>query len=199
MLLAPDEGERAEDVDALAARADPLGAVKARHALTVVDIGATVTEATAIAAEMANQVLVVTTPDVPRCAASRLRDLWKRLQVREDDEDVLRRAQPRLAQARGPARPGAQGRRRARWPRRRSPPTSPPSRRPSTRARRRAWRTGSCAELRRAARRGSTWCPRSARTRHRPGGAARPARPARRRARPDAASSSWACCRSSRS
>ena len=89
-----------------------LCAVKARHALTVVDIGAVATEATAIAAELAGQVLVVTTPDVLALrGVRRMRDLWKRLGVREDD-DVKVAAQPRVAAARDPARPGAQGRRR---------------------------------------------------------------------------------------
>ncbi len=87
LLLAPDEGERAEDVDAVVAR-NVLSAVKARHALTVVDIGAVTTEATAIAAEMASQVLIVTTPDVLALrGVRRMRELWKRLGVR-DDEDV---------------------------------------------------------------------------------------------------------------
>src|SRR4051812_3301608 len=39
VLLAPDEGERAEEVDAAVARS-VLTAVKSRHALTVVDLGA---------------------------------------------------------------------------------------------------------------------------------------------------------------
>jgi pilus assembly protein CpaE len=86
LLLAPEEGERAEDVDATVAR-NVLNAVKARHALTVVDIGAVATEATAIAAELASQVLVVTTPDVLALrGVRRMRDLWKRLNVREDDD-----------------------------------------------------------------------------------------------------------------
>ena len=86
LLLAPEEGEKAEDVDATVAR-NVLNAVKARHALTVVDIGAVATEATAIAAEMATQVLVVTTPDVLALrGVRRMRDLWKRLNVREDDD-----------------------------------------------------------------------------------------------------------------
>ena len=111
LLLAPEEGEKAEDVDGAVAR-NVLSAVKARHALTVVDIGAVATEATAIAAEMASQVIVVTTPDVLALrGVRRMRELWKRLGVRED-EDVQDRAQPGLAAARDPARPGAQGRRR---------------------------------------------------------------------------------------
>src|SRR4029078_10864061 len=80
-------GERAEDVDSAVAR-NVLSAVKARHALTVVDIGAVATEATAIAAELAGQVLGVTTPDVLALRGVRgMRDLGKRIGVR-GDEDV---------------------------------------------------------------------------------------------------------------
>jgi pilus assembly protein CpaE len=86
LLLAPEQGEKAEDVDSAVAR-NVLSAVKARHALTVVDIGAVATEATAIAAELAGQVLVVTTPDVLALrGVRRMRDLWKRLGVREDED-----------------------------------------------------------------------------------------------------------------
>jgi pilus assembly protein CpaE len=86
LLLAPEEGEKAEDVDATVAR-NVLSAVKARHALTVVDIGAVATEATAIAAELAGQVLVVTTPDVVALrGVRRMRSLWQRLGVREDED-----------------------------------------------------------------------------------------------------------------
>jgi pilus assembly protein CpaE len=99
VLLAPDEGERAEEVDAAVARS-VLTAVKSRHALTVVDLGASVTEASAVGAEIATKVLVVTTPDVLALrGVRRLRDLWTRLQVRESDEDVfvvLNRASRRL-------------------------------------------------------------------------------------------------------
>jgi pilus assembly protein CpaE len=97
LLLAPEEGEKAEDVDSAVAR-NVLSAVKARHALTVVDIGAVATEATAIAAEMATQVLVVTTPDVLALrGVRRMRQLWKRLGVREDEDIkiVLNRASRR--------------------------------------------------------------------------------------------------------
>src|SRR3954467_4295942 len=86
VLLAPEEGERGEDVDSGVAR-NVLNAVKARHALTVVDIGAVTSEASAIAAELAGQVLVVTTPDVLALrGVRRLRELWKRLGVREDED-----------------------------------------------------------------------------------------------------------------
>ena len=97
LLLAPEEGEKAEDVDSGVAR-NVLSAVKARHALTVVDIGAVATEATAIAAEMATQVLIVTTPDVLALrGVRRMRQLWKRLGVREDEDVtvVLNRASRR--------------------------------------------------------------------------------------------------------
>ena len=86
VLLAPDDGERGEEVDSAAARA-VLAAVKARHALTIVDLGAQVSEASAIGAEMAGRVVVVTTPDVVSLrGVKRLRDLWRRLQVREDED-----------------------------------------------------------------------------------------------------------------
>lgn len=85
VLLAPDEGERGEEVGSATARA-VLAAVKARHALTIVDLGAQVTEASAIGAELANAVVVVATPDVVALrGVRRLRDLWRRLQVREDE------------------------------------------------------------------------------------------------------------------
>ena len=144
LLLAPDEGERAEEVDSTVAR-NVLGAVRARHALTVVDLGATVSEASAIGAEMATKVLIVSTPDVVALrGVRRLRDLWRRLQVREDDQDTLVLLnRPRASARSSPtwrARSSAAG-----WPRRRSRPTSPRSRPPSTPARPRAWRTRSCA------------------------------------------------------
>ena len=98
VLLAPEEGERAEEIDSGVARS-VLNAVKARHALTVVDLGAQVSEAGAIGAEIANGVVIVTTPDVVSLrGVRRLRDLWRRLEVR-DDEDVrvvLNRASRKL-------------------------------------------------------------------------------------------------------
>src|SRR3954454_18664628 len=106
MLLAPDEGERAEEVDSNVVR-NVLGAVRARHALTVVDLGANVSEASAIGAEVASKVLIVATPDVVALrGVRRLRELWRRLQVRDDDQETLvvlnqtsrkREVQPALA------------------------------------------------------------------------------------------------------
>jgi pilus assembly protein CpaE len=64
-----------------------LGAVRARHALTVVDLGAQVSEASAIGAEIAHQVAIVTTPDVVSLrGVRRLRELWRRLEVRAGDD-----------------------------------------------------------------------------------------------------------------
>jgi pilus assembly protein CpaE len=106
LLLAPDEGEQAEEVSSMVAR-NVLGAVRARHALTVVDLGATVSEASAVGAEMASHALIVATPDVVALrGVRRMLDLWRRLQVRDDDQDTYvvlnqasrkREIQPELA------------------------------------------------------------------------------------------------------
>ena len=89
LLLAPEEGERYDEVDSTVARA-VVAAVKSRHALTIVDMGASPTEAGLIAAEMATSLLVVATPDVPALrGVKRTKDLWRRLQVREDDDAVV--------------------------------------------------------------------------------------------------------------
>ena len=115
VLLAPDDGERGEEVDSAAARA-VLAAVKARHALTIVDLGAQVSEASAIGAEMAGRVVVVTTPDVVVAARRQAPARPVAAAPGARGRGRPRRAQPHLAQARDPARPGAQGRRRAARP-----------------------------------------------------------------------------------
>ena len=111
LLLAPEEGERAEDVDSAVAR-NVLAAVKARHALTIVDIGAVATEATAIAAEMAEP--RGRRHHARRAGAARRAAHARPLEAAQRARGRGRadRAQPRLAAARDPARPGAQGRRR---------------------------------------------------------------------------------------
>lgn len=84
ILLPPLDGELAEDVDTAAAR-QILGALRARFDLLVVDVGATMNEATATAVEMSDAVLVVTTTDVPALrAANRLVALWDRLAIRRE-------------------------------------------------------------------------------------------------------------------
>lgn len=89
VLLPPADGEFAEDVSGRVAR-QILGAIRSRFDIVVVDVGTVVTEAGAVATEMADRVLVVATPDVPALrAANRLVGLWERLQVRKDGVEVL--------------------------------------------------------------------------------------------------------------
>lgn len=84
VLLSPDQGEDGEDLTAEAMRRI-LAALKFQYDLVVCDVGATLGDATAIAVELANDVLVVATPDVPALrGANRLLALWERLQVRTD-------------------------------------------------------------------------------------------------------------------
>lgn len=88
ILLAPREGERAEDIDGRAAR-QILGSLRSRYDLVIVDCGAYTTEASAMAAELADRVLITCSPDLPALrGARRLVEMWERLQVRKRD-DVL--------------------------------------------------------------------------------------------------------------
>jgi pilus assembly protein CpaE len=89
VLLGPQEGERAEEVKASAAR-NILTAIRTREDLTIVDAGSTLTEASAIAVEMADTVLIVTTPDVVSLrGVSRLCSLWDRLKIAPPEVAVL--------------------------------------------------------------------------------------------------------------
>jgi pilus assembly protein CpaE len=89
VLLAPQEGEHAEGVTAAAARSI-LTAIRTREDLTIVDAGATLSEASAIAVEMADTTLIVTTPDVVSLrGVVRLCSLWNRLKVEPADVAVL--------------------------------------------------------------------------------------------------------------
>lgn len=97
VLLAPADGERGEDVSARVAR-QVLGSLRSRYEIVIVDCGTHMTEATAMAVEMADRVVVATTPDMPALrAARRLVRLWSRLQVRKEDdlEIVLNRTSRR--------------------------------------------------------------------------------------------------------
>ena len=130
VLLAPDDGERAEEVNALAAR--PIlsrrqGAPRAddrrprRHRLGGErdrrrDRQPRARRHPARRRLAARRQAAARPVEAPAGARGR--------------RGRARRAQPRVAQARGPARPRAQGGRAASSPRRRSPPTSPPSRPP---------------------------------------------------------------------
>ena len=81
VLLAPERGEDGEDISASAAR-QILGALKFQYDIVVCDVGSVMTEAGAVAVEMASSALIVTTPDVPAIrAANRLLRLWERLQI----------------------------------------------------------------------------------------------------------------------
>lgn len=89
VLLPPTRGEYAEDLDD-ATTARILGGIRARFDLVVLDLGAVVNEATAAAAELADEILVVTTPDVVALrGANRLIGLWERLRVRDRGVRVL--------------------------------------------------------------------------------------------------------------
>lgn len=86
VLLAPREGERAEDVSSTATR-QLLGSLRSRYDLVIVDCGAYVTDAAAMATEIADFAVITVTPDMPALrGARRLADMWERLQVRKRDD-----------------------------------------------------------------------------------------------------------------
>jgi pilus assembly protein CpaE len=89
VLLGPQEGEQAETVTAAAAR-NVLTAIRTREDLTIVDAGSTLSEASAIAVEMADTVLIVTTPDVVALrGVVRVCSLWDRLKIEPPEVAVL--------------------------------------------------------------------------------------------------------------
>jgi pilus assembly protein CpaE len=89
ILMAPHQGEQAEDVDGQVAR-QILAAAKGHYDLVVVDTGSVLTEAGAVGMEFADELIVVTTPDVPslRSAQDKL-DLLGRLQIAKDGDGRL--------------------------------------------------------------------------------------------------------------
>lgn len=89
VLLPPVDGEQGEDVVEDVARR-VLGGIRTRFDIVVVDVGAVVSEAGAAATEMADEVLVMATPDVPALrGANRLLALWERLQIRKEGVRVV--------------------------------------------------------------------------------------------------------------
>jgi pilus assembly protein CpaE len=89
VLLAPNEGEFAEEIDMITARRI-LGALRSYYDIVIVDVGSVVSDANAVATEMADEVFIVTTPDVPALrAANRLMSLWERLQARKEGIRVI--------------------------------------------------------------------------------------------------------------
>ena len=88
LLLAPGEGERGEEVDDRAAR-QIVGALRARYDAVIVDCGGQLTAGSAAAVELADQTVLLTTPDVVSVrAAKRMVRLWSRLRIRAADEAV---------------------------------------------------------------------------------------------------------------
>jgi pilus assembly protein CpaE len=86
VLLPPGEGELAEEIRGNAARS-LLGGIKSTYDLVIVDVGSVVTEAGAVATEMADQVVVVATTDVPALrGVNRLVRLWERLHIRKKED-----------------------------------------------------------------------------------------------------------------
>ncbi|MDA0563242.1 AAA family ATPase [Streptomonospora sp. S1-112] len=83
ILLAPNDGERGEDVTGRATR-QILGALRSRYDLVIVDCGAATTEATAMAVELADTAVLLVNPDLPALrAAQRVVAMWGRLQIRD--------------------------------------------------------------------------------------------------------------------
>lgn len=86
VLTAPAEAERAEDVTSLVAR-QVLSQLRMQYELVVIDVGATLDEASATVLEMADDVVMVVTTDVVSLRAAR-RSLvaWERLAIRQPDD-----------------------------------------------------------------------------------------------------------------
>lgn len=99
VLLAPRDGERAEEIDGRAAR-QILGTLRARYDLVVVDCGAYTSEASAMAAELADRAIIATSPDLPSLrGARRMAEMWERLKIRKrEDVAVLVTRQSKQAE-----------------------------------------------------------------------------------------------------
>lgn len=86
VLLAPQEGEQAEDVTSSAAR-QILGVLRSRYEVIIVDCGAFMTEGSVTAIEIADRAVITVTPDLPCLrAAKRMSHLWRRLDVRKPED-----------------------------------------------------------------------------------------------------------------
>lgn len=82
LLPAPNDGERAEEMTADAARA-VVNALRYQFDVSVIDVGSHLDDATALVLEYADIALLVATPDLPALrAARRTLALWERLAVR---------------------------------------------------------------------------------------------------------------------
>ncbi|MBO8196491.1 AAA family ATPase [Streptomyces oryzae] len=88
LLLAPEEGERGEDVDERAAR-QLVAALRSRYEIVLLDCGTQMHAGNAAAVEAADLALLLTTPDVIAVrGARRMVRLWDRLQIRKAEETV---------------------------------------------------------------------------------------------------------------
>ncbi|QDQ13419.1 AAA family ATPase [Streptomyces spectabilis] len=88
LLLAPAEGERGEEITERVAR-QTVNALRGRYDVVIVDCGTYVTTAGAAVVEMADQAVLLLTPDVVAVrAAKRMVRLWDRLQIRKAEETV---------------------------------------------------------------------------------------------------------------
>lgn len=104
VLLPPVNGEDGEDLDG-PTTARILGGIRARFDTVVVDLGAVSSVATVTAVELAEEVVLLCTPDVVSLrSANRTLGMWRRLQAREGGVRVLlnraskdREVQPALA------------------------------------------------------------------------------------------------------
>ncbi|HEX2314736.1 MAG TPA: AAA family ATPase [Thermomonospora sp.] len=86
VLLAPPNGEDAESIPARAAR-QILSALRSRYDLVVADCGSHMFDGNAVAVELADQVVVTCTPDLPSLrGAKRLGRLWDRLGIRKEED-----------------------------------------------------------------------------------------------------------------
>ncbi|WP_433327568.1 AAA family ATPase [Spirillospora sp. CA-294931] len=105
VLLAPGHGEDAEEVSARAIR-QILTVVRSRYDVVIVDGGTHVADANAMALELADEAVLVATPDVPALrSARRLSQMLSRLTIRKEEDltvlltkqDKKNEIQPELA------------------------------------------------------------------------------------------------------
>ncbi|WP_079110689.1 AAA family ATPase [Streptomyces roseifaciens] len=88
LLLAPGDGERAEEVSERTAR-QLVSALRGRYQVVVIDCGSQMTGANTAAIEVADVAALVVTPDVVAVrAARRMVRMWERLQVRKAEETI---------------------------------------------------------------------------------------------------------------
>ncbi|MGC4959555.1 AAA family ATPase [Actinomadura citrea] len=86
VLLAPANGEDAEEIPARAVR-QILTVIRSRYDVVIVDGGTHLADANATAVELADEAVIVTTPDVPALrSARRLAQMYARLAIRKEDE-----------------------------------------------------------------------------------------------------------------